>query len=92
VTTEAIASPIEGVALDETPPCEVVFRNKATGHSYTCAKPSVVRVRIHCNTCSYSDTVFLCAGCWADARKGTLDCAHCFRAGRPANDCTYRES
>lgn len=74
-------SPLEGIDLESTPPCEIrvscdsVIRDD----NPACGLPSAARIRFHCNNCDYDETVFVCAACLDEARHGaTVACGVCW--------------
>lgn len=81
--------PLEGVDVDNPPPCETFYRNPSTGHEFPCGKPSVVRVYMRCPDCGHNRALFLCVQCKFDAEKHTLKCTHCWEQGHSGVSYTF---
>ena len=63
--------------LDDTPRCEVIWRNMLTGLEHQCHRPAGVRLRVNCDGCGRVITHFFCAPCWDDVKAGRTECSAC---------------
>ena len=68
---------LEGIALDEAPPCEMVQERW-----HRCGNPSVVRVYMNCGECPKKGYIFLCQHCYDILRSpGSEPEPHCMSCG-----------
>jgi hypothetical protein len=70
MSTLVEAAPIEGISLENTPPCTVVYLYVPPAF---CGKPSVYRVTSTCDTCGTARD-FMCRQCFEYLTAGECNC------------------
>lgn len=66
--------PIEGIDLENTPPCQINNEDNVT----KCGAPSVARLRIVCQNCAVTASIFVCQPCVDLMRSGKMSCSRCW--------------
>jgi hypothetical protein len=69
---------LEGIDLDNTPPCEVVEFPSPWGWRF-CGKPSAYRILSACPSCG-THRLFACQGCQDQLLQGTGQCTRCWKS------------
>ena len=63
--------------LEDTPRCQMIWKNMLTGLERQCFRPAGVRLRVTCTACGKVLVHFYCLPCWDEVRAGNTECGDC---------------